>query len=606
MLCNHVPIREFLMSGNATNQELGRSRDIKRFEPGASPMEIPIRKIAVYSALLMLSSIGSFAQVAPTDGASASGSVAVSWKEVEDHRIGRLPIVRVDSKDGNSPLPFLSGITVKITVNPEGTVTAAFAGPLPGPYPDDKNTAADIKGKAEAAARGMRYRPFERDGHGVWATFAESIAVRPRELKPSVHVPFPAVRDWNTVVMNLTRTSCLGTCPYYEITVHGDGTVIYNGLMFVAIKGRHQCKISEASVHELVAAFRDADYYSLQDKYVWNATDLPTYISSIEIDGQSKQVADYAGAIIGMPQAVSELEATIDRLSGAKQWTEGTADAVHCLREENWNFNSPEGARMLVDVAERGTADAVRELVAAGAPLNGRGEMDRTPLMWAARRGDIEMLHTLLEAGAGEQDPHGITAALAIAGESKNKEVVNTLLTFGNSTGFRDGQGQTMLLMLAAASGVLTVVDQVLKEHPNVNAQDKNGRTALMAASWGNDSTKSPEIDRAWVVRILLEAGADPNVRDEDGNTALMDATEDSKVALVLLQGGANINAQNRAGQTALINCASPEVAWVLLANHADASIRDANGKTALDLAQQFQLHEKEEVLVSGKEPRIR
>jgi len=592
------------LSGNATNQELGHSRDIKRSEPVASPMEIPIRKIAVYSVLLIVSSISAFAQVAPTDGTSASGPVAVSWKEVEDHRIGRLPIVRVDSKDGNSPLPFLSGITVKVTVNPEGTVTSAFAGPLPGHYPDDKNT-AEIKGKAEAAARGIRYRPFEREGHGVWATFAESIAVQPRELKPSVHVPFPAVRDWNTVVMNLTRTGCLGTCPYYEITVHGDGTVIYTGLTFVAIKGRHQCKISEASVHELVAAFRDADYYSLQDKYVWNATDLPTYISSIEIDGQSKQVADYAGEIIGMPQAVSDLEATIDRLSGAKQWTEGTADAVHCLREENWNFNSPEGARMLVDVAEGGTADAVRELVAAGAPLNGRGEKDRTPLMWAAKRGNVEMLHTLLEAGAGEQDPRGITAALAIAGESKNKEVVTTLVTFGNSTGFRNGQGQTML-MLAAASGVLTAVDQVLQGHPNVNAQDQNGRTALMAASWGNDSTKSPEIDRARVVRILLEAGAGPNVRDEDGNTALIDTTEDSKVALALLQGGANINAQNKAGQTALINCVSPEVAWVLLANHADASIRDANGKTALDLAQQYQLHEKEEVLVSGKEPRIR
>jgi ankyrin repeat protein len=568
-------------------------------------MEIPIRKIAASAALLMLSSISSYAQVASTAGLSASDPIAVSGKEVEEHRVGRLPILRVDFADGNSTLLSMTGITVKLTVDPDGVVTSAGGGRYPGPYFDPKNGSANIQSKAEMAAREMHYLPFKRNGHGVWATFTERIAVLPPELKSLVNVPFPEVRDWNTVVMTLSRTSCLGSCPDYEVTVHGDGTVIYDGKRFVAITGRHQCTISEAGVHELVAAFRAADYYSLQDKYVWEATDLPTYISSIKIDGQTKQVADYAGAVIGMPLAVSDLEVTIDRVSGAKGWTEGNADTVRCLREENWNFNSPEGARVLVNVAQRGSADAVRELVAAGTPLNGRGEMDRTPLMWAAQRGNVGMLHTLLEAGAGEQDARGIAAALAIAGQSKNQEVVNTLLTFGSSTGFRDDQGQTML-MLAAASGVLTVVDQVLKEHPNVNAKDKNGRTALMAASRGNDSTKSPEIDRAWVVRILLEAGADPNIRDEDGNTALIDATEDSKVVLVLLQGGANINAQNRAGQTALINCASPEVAWVLLANHADTSMRDADGKTALDLARQYRLREKEEVLVSGEEPRIR
>jgi ankyrin repeat protein len=128
----------------------------------------------------------------------------------------------------------------------------------------------------------------------------------------------------------------------------------------------------------------------------------------------------------------------------------------------------------------------------------------------------------------------------------------------------------------------------------------------MAVISGDHDKTNSPEIDRAWVVRILLEAGADPNIRDDDGNTALIDAAQGSNVVLVLLQGGANINAQNKAGQTALINCANPEVAWVLLANHADSSIRDADGKTALDLAGQYHLQQKQEVLLSGKEPRNR
>jgi ankyrin repeat protein len=512
----------------------------------------------------------------------------------------------VDFADGNSPLLSLTGIVVKVTVSPDGVVTSAWGGRYPGPYSDPDNGPANLQGKAAAAVREIYYRPFERDGHSVWATFTERVRVLPPELKPSVHIPFPEIRDWKTPVMTLTRTSCLGRCPYYEITVYGNGTVVYNGTGFVTIKGRHQCTISEASVRELVTAFRDTDYYSLQDEYVFDATDLPAFVSSIEIDGQLKRVTDYAGAEIGMPQAVSDLEATIDRLSGAQRWTEGNADAVHCLREEKWNFNSPEGAQLLVGVAQLGSADAVRELVAAGVPLNGRDDSDLTPLMWAAQRGNIEMLSILLAAGAGEQDARGISAALAIAAESKNNEAMNTLLTFGKSSGFGSDQGQTVL-MLAAASGVVAAVDQILKDRPAVNAQDKNGRTALMAAVNGDhDKTNSPEIDRAWVVRTLLEAEADPNIRDEDGNTALIDATQDSNVVLVLLQGGANINAQNKAGQTALINCANPEVAWVLLANHADSSIRDADGKTALDLAMQYHLQQKEKVLLSGKEPRNR
>jgi ankyrin repeat protein len=568
------------------------------------PMERPIHKIAMSSALVMLSTISSFAQVAPTAGTQVSNPVAVSSQEVDDHRIGHLPILRVDFADGNSPLLSMTGIVVKVTVSPDGVVTSAWGGRYPGPYSDPENGPPNFQSKAAAAVREMHYRPFERDGHSVWATFTERVVVLPPELKPSVHIPFPEVRDWKTVAMTLSRSSCLGSCPYYEITVYGDGTVVYDGKRFVAITGRHQCTISEGSARELVTAFRDADYYSLQEKYVLNAYDLPAYVTSIEIDGQLKQVMDYAGETIGMPQAVSDLEATIDRLSGAKRWTEGNTDVVECLREENWNFNSPEGAQLLVGVAERGTADAVREMVAAGTPLNGRGDLDRTPLMWAAQRGNVEMLSILLAAGSGQQDARGIGAALAIAAESKNKEAINTLLTFGKSSGFRNHQGQTML-MLAAASGVVTAVDQILKDHPDVNAQDKNGRTALMAAVNGNhDRANSPEIDRAWVVRILLEAGADPNTRDEDGNTALIDATEDSNAVLVLLQGGANINAQNKAGQTALINCANPAVASVLLANHADSSIRDADGKTALDLARQYHLQQKEEVLLSGKEPR--
>lgn len=558
------------------------------------------RKTIVSSVLLVLSAIGAQGQnVSSADPPLVLTPIAVSREEVEDHRTAPLPILRFSPDAGMTPLLALVGIEVKVIVSPDGVVAFAHSHSRSDP-PD---APAQITKEAEAAVKEMHFRPFERNGHPIWATFEERVAVLPTELKPLRHIPFPEVRDWKAVVITLTRTGCLGFCPSYSIQMHGDGTVIYYGTAYVAIQGRHQCAVSQGKVRELVDLFRKADYFSLQNKYAWNATDLPTYISTIEIDGQSKKLTDYFGLGVGMPFAVSDLEKSIDRLAEVKRWTEGNADTVRCLREEKQDLNSAEGARILVGIAERGNAEALRELVAAGAPLDGQDSMRQTPVMLVARRGNVEMLRILLEAGVAKKDARGTAAAIAMAIRFGKSDALKLLLSFVKTTDSEDTQGQTML-MLAAASGVPNVVDEILKTHSDVNARDKNDRTALMeAVSQYHDGAEAPEVNRAWVVRTLLEIGADPNLQDKDGNTALIDAAWDANAVLVLLQGGANINAQNKKGYTALINCGDPEVAWVLLANHADPSIRDAQGRTALEVAKQYNMKEKEAVLLTGKKP---
>ena len=89
--------------------------------------------------------------------------------------------------------------------------------------------------------------------------------------------------------------------------------------MFVGTTGRRKLKISQPSLVKLVDAFRKADYFSLADGYIHAVTDMPTCVSSISFDGQSKSVLDYLGRDLGMPPAVSEVEEAIDRLSGASE-----------------------------------------------------------------------------------------------------------------------------------------------------------------------------------------------------------------------------------------------------------------------------------------------
>ena len=47
---------------------------------------------------------------------------------------------------------------------------------------------------------------------------------------------------------------------------------------------------------------------SLHDKYIWGATNLPAYTTSIAIDRKTKRIVDYAGEQVVMPEAVSKLE----------------------------------------------------------------------------------------------------------------------------------------------------------------------------------------------------------------------------------------------------------------------------------------------------------
>lgn len=128
--------------------------------------------------------------------------------------------------------------------------------------------------------------------------------------------------------------------------------------------------------------------------------------------------------------------------------------------------------------------------------------------------------------------------------------------------------------------------------------------------------------DDAEVLAVCLDAGVDPNLRDDAGNTLLMvaaytDAAATTDLLLArgadpdapgpagtplmglafkghaeraarLLAAGADPNAQNAAGVTALHFAAmfrQERVAQALLDGGADAALRDARGMTAADLA---------------------
>jgi ankyrin repeat protein len=100
-----------------------------------------------------------------------------------------------------------------------------------------------------------------------------------------------------------------------------------------------------------------------------------------------------------------------------------------------------------------------------------------------------------------------------------------------------------------------------------LRARRADGRTLLMQATlYGN----------AEDVRWLLEKGANPNLANAAGVTALMWATEDPEKVRVLIAGGADVNARSGDGQTALLiafeQSSDVEVVKLLLEHGAKAT----------------------------------
>jgi hypothetical protein len=134
------------------------------------------------------------------------------------------------------------------------------------------------------------------------------------------------VQSSNTAdaVITLERTACFGTCPVYQLTIYGDGRVVYEGKAFVTVTGKRTTQISPEQLQQLLTAFETANFFSLNDQYVVEATDLPGAWTSISSNGQSKRVWRYGSSdtptLNNAPRSLTELESQIDKIVNSQQW----------------------------------------------------------------------------------------------------------------------------------------------------------------------------------------------------------------------------------------------------------------------------------------------
>jgi ankyrin repeat protein len=461
----------------------------------------------------------------------------------------------------------------------------------------------DLKGEVLQ----WKFLPFEPEGKAVTAEVEEYIDLVPTERMPSKHVPAPKVRPDSQVAIVLERSGCYGSCPSYAVRVSTSG-IDFDGHGYVTATGRHTAKADPAAVRELAKKFISDDFYSMDSSYRAGVTDCPTYVLSLSVDGRTKEVEDYVGSWVGMPAVISDLEDDVDDFARTKRWIKGDDGLVDALRAEGFNFKTYEAQLMLKEAATRSQAGTVQELLDAGVSLKripapkAKDEYTDAPFEnvgWLnAASKDPVTLKVLLDAGASHNDQSDLDMALLNAARAGKLGSVKELIAAGadpsadlsKQVDVRTSGGMTLsaqggagsVLIGAAYSGNPDVLREILRYHPDLEGRDREGKTAVIAAS--EDEGKEPQEARAECIRLLVAAGANVNASDNDGNTALHE-TFLTAVEEELLKLGADVNARNKDGETPIFTTVDEEAIPLYIQHGANLQIRDNKGLTAIEAA---------------------
>lgn len=495
--------------------------------------------------------------------------VEIPDKEIVSHHVGVTHQIHTEIGPH-----FPQAITLHVIVTPSGTVESAKA--ISGPE--------QFYAEAESIEAQREFKPFEKDGAPVRASIKDYVALYPLEQWSKTKIPFPEVKNWNSLRITLKHQGCdFEDCLSYSVEIRGDGTVTYTGGQhYPLITGVHRGKASESTLINLVNEFRRADYLSLKNKYHSDFSDQSTTTSSIEFDGNSKQVTDYDGLKVGMPEAVHIVEAAVVKAGNLERWLKETDETWPSLLAEHWNFKAQtdENRNLFANVAARGSNQLIQNFLAAGASplaLSGDGQ---GALVSVAGRGNADIVGRML-ADQDHLPAQLLFRALRAAAGSGDITTVDLLLgkgadVNGNSDNSDDADYSDTVLMAAARSGNADVIQEILKYHPDVKKKDNGGRTALeFFVAQGKKPSSIEE-----TIRALVEAGADVNAADDRGATPIFSACHNIEALKPLVALGADLNAKDRFGETPLTRCLAPKGLSALIEAGADPSLQNGHGQT--------------------------
>ena len=259
----------------------------------------------------------------------------------------------------------------------------------------------------------------------------------------------------------------------------------------------------------------------------------------------------------------------------------------------------------------------VQAIVNYGADVNAVNNRCQTPLWFACFDGQDNLVKILLNVGADpniadENSDSSLHAAiygycstetvqniisngaqvnavnnigetpLLIACSTAQNESVRLLLKSKADPGIANIEGHGSLHKAVDADCCRETLQEIIGHGADVNAKDKRGRTALLLSCFYR------QVDS---LKVLIEAGADPTINDEEDFScihAAVDGRCSTDVLQTLIDHGAHVNDKRKDGTSALIrSCRTgqSESVMFLLAAGADVNNVKLDGNTSLHVA---------------------
>lgn len=144
---------------------------------------------------------------------------------------------------------------------------------------------------------------------------------------------FKYFTDWrypvpvdSPVIISLSKNPSLWGSPAYRLTVYGDGTVVYEGVMLVGAVGIRKTKIDATQVTELAYKIEQSGFFELEDKYYPGVYDAGSVTVFAKIGQKEKTVVRIDPGFIvhdlEIPADLFRVEDAITATVNPDQWVE--------------------------------------------------------------------------------------------------------------------------------------------------------------------------------------------------------------------------------------------------------------------------------------------
>ena len=277
----------------------------------------------------------------------------------------------------------------------------------------------------------------------------------------------------------------------------------------------------------------------------------------------------------------------------------GALDNVKMLVEAGAGVRvtDDEGSTCLQDAAGCGHINTVRYLV--GLPdvdVNHRDGNNYTALHYASAEGDADVVQLLIDAGADIEIKNcNGHCPLHNACSSGALDNVKMLVRAGAGVNVTENKTATCLTLAAIFGHTETVRYLVGLPHVHMNHRDSGNDTALHRA--GHKACTD-------VVRVLIDAGADIEIKNDSGRTPLHCAVEVLDIVKMLVEAGAGVRATGNYGDTCLTLAAyfghTETVRYLVGLPEVDVNHRDGDNKTALQCAVEENQKDMVQVLIAA------